>query len=66
VCRSEGHVEKALQACLYINCCGISLPLVPYAIIFFSNEGSRKHTEENRGVPEPVDEGDIQMEYIYN
>lgn len=41
--RSEGHVQKSLQECLYIKHSGICWLLVSYAISFFSYEDFRKH-----------------------
>jgi hypothetical protein len=45
---------------MYINCYGISLPLVSCSITFFSYEDPRKQYDPDD--PEPTNEGDIQME----
>jgi hypothetical protein len=55
--KSRGYIQKGHQD-LYINRCGISLPLVFYSINLFSYEVSIKH---RRG--QEVG-GDIKMEYF--
>jgi hypothetical protein len=62
--RFWGHVQKGLQEYLYINCFGMSWPLVSYSINFISYEDSRKHGRDHED-PESAD-GDIQMEYSFD
>jgi hypothetical protein len=44
--RSQGHVQKRLQECLYVNHCGISGPLAPLPSL--TPENTKKY-------PEPAD-----------
>ena len=60
--RSQRHVQKGLQECLYINCCGISWPLVSYSINFLAMK-TPGNTEQKHDDTEPTDEGDTQMKY---
>lgn len=44
--RSEGHVQKGLQGCLYLKYYVISRPLVSYAINFWGIMTPKKKEEE--------------------
>jgi len=52
--RSQGHVQKGLQECLYIKCCGIFWFLVSYSISFF-NYKTQENTKEDPDNPEPAE-----------
>ena len=58
--RSLEHVQKGLQECLYIHRCGIFWPLA------FNQHFEFWRHQKTKEDPEPVGEGDIQMEYSSN
>jgi hypothetical protein len=60
--RSQRHVQKDLQECLYMNRCGMSWLLCPPPSTC-STMKTPWNTEDNPDDPEPANEADTQMEY---
>jgi len=58
--RLQGHFQKNLQECPYINHCVTSWSPVSYSINLCSSEDSREHRQ---GTWWPPTNRDIQMEY---